>query len=450
MRRLCGPVLTAEQMRAAEVASEVPLNILMDRAGAALAECVARFGGGRDVLVLCGPGSNGGDGYVAARVLAERGVDVRVAASALPETDLARNAARGWRGAVETLIGAEPAPVLIDALFGTGMTRALTAEFAEPLRRLSPAASLVIAADLPSGIHGDTGADFGAVKAGITLAMGMAKPAHLLQPSATLCGQILIADIGIDAASDVAVLARPALPAPGAGDNKYTRGMAAVVASDMAGAASLSASAAARLCGYIVLCGTAHAPAAVVRRDFPDVIADRRLKAVLIGPGLGQSAGDRARLAQVIASDVPAVLDAGALRLIDGKHRLRDALTILTPHAGEFNALFGAGSGSKIDRARDAADRTGATILFKGADTVIASPGGQVTLAPPASAWLASAGTGDVLAGLCVGLLASGISAHDAACAAVWVHGEAARRAGPRLIADDLIGQIAPTLALCL
>ncbi len=450
MTPLCGPVLTAAEMKAAELACGVPLDVLMDRAGAALAEAALRFGGGNPVLVLCGPGNNGGDGYVAARCLRTRGIAVRVAALALPATDLACAARARWSGDVVPLVDATPAPVLVDALFGTGLARPLDVTVAAALDRLSKAASLVIAADVPSGIGADDGSLLGASPARITLAFGAAKPAHLLQPSASHCGRVLLADLGMEAGSSVDVLARPRLSPPGASDHKYTRGMVAIIAGDMPGAATLGVTAAAHLAGYTILCGKGDAPAAVVRRGFDKTLADAKLDAVLIGPGLGDTPGNRAKIDAVLASQVRLVLDAGALGLVAADGLGRAAPTILTPHEGEFARLFGQLGGSKIDRARTAAAKLGATVILKGADTVIASPDGRATLPPPASPWLATAGTGDVLAGIATAMLGRGLAAHDAACAAVWLHGEAARRAGVGFIADDLCRHIPAALSAAL
>jgi ADP-dependent NAD(P)H-hydrate dehydratase / NAD(P)H-hydrate epimerase len=451
VRPLSGPVLTAAQMRAAEIDCGVPLPELMERAGAALADAAWRFGSGAPVLVLCGPGNNGGDGYVAARLLAERGAKVRVAISGPSASDLARAAAAKWNGPVEDLADVQPAPVLIDALFGTGMTRPLAPDIATPLYQLANAAQFVIAADLPSGLSTDDGGDFGAVAADLTIAMGAAKPVHLIQPGAAKCGHVLIADIGIAATSNWNVLQRPRLSAPGPGDHKYTRGMVAIVPGDMAGAATLGATAAARLAGYTVLCGKGDAPASIVRRGLDKTLSDAKLNAILIGPGLSNTPENRAKLDAVFASQVPLVLDAGALALANADQmKIRAAPVILTPHEGEFARLFGLLPGSKADRAQAAAALCGHTVILKGADTVIASPDSRVTFAPAASPWLASAGTGDVLAGITVAMLGQGMPAHDAACAAVWLHAEAARRAGPALIADDLPARLPEALASCL
>ncbi|MDB5701198.1 MAG: NAD(P)H-hydrate dehydratase [Sphingomonadales bacterium] len=448
MKPLFGPVLTAAEMRAAEDDSDVSLQLLMARAGQVLAEAVWRFGGGQRVLIACGPGNNGGDGYVAARMLETWGLDVTVAATGEPKTELAIAARRAWGRAVGTLADTEAAPVLVDAVFGTGLTRALPPEIAGPLNRLASAASIVIAADLPSGVGTDDGRDYGAIPADITIAFAATKPAHLLQPGASFCGKVRIADIGIACKSRAAVLEKPTLAAPGPNDHKYTRGMVVVVGGAMAGAAALSATAAARSgAGYVVGVGViGETPHAIVRRDadyLPELLNDKRVGAVVIGPGLGYDDRARELLAKAIASDRALVLDGDALQT--GLPR-RSKPMIITPHAGEFTRMFGDSEASKIDRVRAAAEQSGATIVFKGADTVIASPGGRVTLCPPASAWLSTAGTGDVLAGIAGAMLARGLAPHDAACAAVWLHGEAARRAGRGMIADDLLARLADCL----
>jgi ADP-dependent NAD(P)H-hydrate dehydratase / NAD(P)H-hydrate epimerase len=448
MTSLSGPVLTAAQMHDAELACKIALPELMERAGAALAEAVWRFGGGAATLVLCGPGNNGGDGYVVARLLAARGVSVQVVAHGEPTTDLSRAARALWTGPVMSLDEAMPALVLVDALFGTGLSRPLGEPCRAALARFSACAELVIAADLPSGIGADDGADLSAVDAGITIAFGAAKPAHLLQPAAARCGHVLIADIGIGASSDVNVLARPTCLQPTPNDHKYTRGMVVVVGGAMPGAGALATTAALRSgAGYVVAVGlpATGMPHAIVHRDM-DVLDDSRIGAVLIGPGLGRGAEAEAALNRALASQHPLVLDGDALALVDIAELKRTAPTILTPHVGEFNRMFGGGTGSKIDRARDAATRSGCTVIFKGSDTVIASPDGRVTLAPMSSPWLSTAGTGDVLAGVTGAMLARGFGTHEAACAAVWIHAEAARRAGRGLIADDLLLHLAECL----
>jgi hydroxyethylthiazole kinase-like uncharacterized protein yjeF len=449
------PVLTAARMHAAEeraVAAGTSLATLMQRAGEVAAEATRRLAAGAEVLILCGPGNNGGDGWVAAATLAANGHPVRVAALSEPKTDLARAARARWTGPVEAFAEAEPAPVCVDALFGIGVTRPLDGDTLHPLTRLIRAAQLSIAIDLPSGLASDTGELLGEVAgADLTLALGALKPAHLLQPAARWCGDIRLLDIGMGAVeSNVVVLSAPRLSPPTAQDHKFTRGMVAIVGGRMPGAAALAATGAARIAGYVLLLGSAtdRLPHAIVRRRWsPDALVDERIGAVLIGPGLGRDDTARDKLAVGLASDRPLVIDGDALHLLDpARLRARTAPTILTPHAGEFAAMFGSGPGGKIDRAVAAAQATGATIVFKGADTVVAHPAGHARVACRRLPWLATAGTGDVLAGVIGALLARGAAPFTAATTGVWLHGEAARLAGPAFIADDLAASLATAI----
>lgn len=447
-------ILTAAAMRAAEGAGGESAETLMARAGAAIAVAVDRLAAHHEVLVACGPGNNGGDGYVAATRLAALGRKVRVAASGEPRTAAATAARAGWSGAVEPLATTPPAPVLVDALFGTGLSRPLAEDQAAALLRLSHRADLVIAVDLPSGLATDDGAVLSEMRADVTLALGAAKPSHLLLPAAAHCGEVRLLDIGVAATSDDAVLPRAALSAPATDANKYSRGMLAIVAGRMPGAAVLAAEAAARLAGYVLLLGSAtdRLPHAVVRRRWSaEALADPRVGAVVIGPGLGRDEDARAKLDAALATDRPLVIDGDALHLLDpARLRTRAVATVLTPHGGEFAALFGDGGGSRIERARAAAGGCGATVVMKGADTVIAHPDGRTRTAMRHVPWLATAGTGDVLAGMTGAPLASGRAPFDAASDAVWLHTEAARRAGPALVADDLPHHLAGAIAACL
>ncbi len=455
MKPLIGPVLTAAETRAAEqavMAAGVSVDTLMERAGLALARAVWRFGGGRSTLILCGPGNNGGDGYVAARLLQSWGVTVRLAALLPPATDVAKRAAAQWSGKVDDIAGADSAPILVDAIFGTGLSRPLDLDLTTDLQRLRAAARMVIAADVPSGVETDSGADLGAIPADVTVALGALKPAHLLQPSASLCGHIVSADIGLLAESRRQVIARPVLKVPSSADHKYTRGLVTILSGEMKGAARLVASAAVRSgAGYVVLAGDPEAtgiPLSIVHRSPDTALADARVSAIIVGPGLGRTGTAEASVMQALQTGKPVVLDADALHLIrPGQIARHTAPVILTPHKGEFEAMFGKLPGSKIDQALAAAAASGATVIFKGADTVVASPDGRVGLSAQSSPWLSSAGTGDVLAGIAGTMLARGLDAHEAACAAVWLHNRAAHLAGPALIADDLCQRLPEALA---
>ncbi|MBV9930583.1 MAG: NAD(P)H-hydrate dehydratase [Alphaproteobacteria bacterium] len=458
------PILTAAEMRAAEdraVAAGTSVETLMDRAGTAAAEAIRRYAGSAPALVLCGPGNNGGDGYVIARRLREAGVAVRVAAVGEPRAGAAAAAREAWAGPVEGIGAPEPAPVLVDALFGTGLARGLDPTLAGQLARLAAAARVRAAVDLPSGVATDDGALLSPVPDfDLTITFATLKPAHRLQPAARHMGRIVVADIGIEAASRLGEIGRPRLPPPGPDDHKYTRGYAAVLAGEMPGASALTAAAAARAgAGYVRLIASSHVagtPDAVVQAEGSarTLLADERIDALAAGPGLGRSARADALLDRALAAGHRLVLDADALVLLArrGEGAL-DALAgtpILTPHAGEFAQLWREAGGSKVERARAAAAAWRAVFVFKGADTVVAAPDGRAAIAAPAPAWLASAGTGDVLTGIVAALRARGLEAFDAACAAVWLQGRAAELAGPALIADDLPRALPAALAECL
>jgi hydroxyethylthiazole kinase-like uncharacterized protein yjeF len=454
------PILTAAEMRAAEaaaIAAGTSVETLMERAGAGAAEAIRRFAGPLPGLVLCGPGNNGGDGYVVARRLRESGIDVRVAALAEPKSEAARAARAAWEGPVGSLVDAEPRPLFVDALFGTGITRGLDAAVAERLAALAEAARVKVAIDLPSGVATDDGAILSPVPDfDLTVTFATLKPSHRLQPAARHMGRVAVADIGIAAEGRLVEVVRPHLPAPGPEDHKYTRGFVTVVAGEMPGACALAASAAARAgAGYVRIFGTervAGVPLAVVQGG-EGKLDNPRIGAIVLGPGLSLSAASMGRLDEALAAAAPAVIDADALTLLarSAPDRLRtaSATPILTPHAGEFARLFPNARGSKVEQARAAAAETGAVIVYKGPDTVVAAPDGRAAIAPPAPAWLSTAGTGDVLAGIVAAMRARRLDPFDAACAAVWLHGRAAEQAGPVLIADDLLASLPHLVAEC-
>ncbi|HEU0100002.1 MAG TPA: NAD(P)H-hydrate dehydratase [Allosphingosinicella sp.] len=458
------PILTAAEMRAAEaaaIAAGTPAAELMERAGAGAAEAVWRFAGPLPALVLCGPGNNGGDGYVIARRLAERGADVRVAALGEPGTPEARAARAAWQGVVQPLAEAAPAPLLVDALFGTGLARPLDPALSQRLGALAGAARVRVAVDLPSGVATDDGAILSAVPDfDLTVTFATLKPSHLLQPAARHMGRIVIADIGIEAEAMLGEIGRPSLRAPGPDDHKYVRGFVVVHGGAMPGAAALVAAAAIRAgAGYVRIAAeqwVAGLPSAIVQTpgrlwrylDCP------RIDARVVGPGLGTGEDAWTTLSAALVSAGPLVLDADALTLLAKRgldHLRRWPAAILTPHGGEFERLFPDLGGSKVERARAAAARSGAVIVYKGPDTVVAHPDGRAAIAPTASAWLATAGTGDVLTGIVAAMRARDreLEEFEAACAGVWLHGNAAGRAGPGLIADDLLAQLPALVAQC-
>ncbi len=437
------PILTAAAMRAAEQAAvdgDTSVEQLMERAGAALAEATYRFAGPKPVLILCGPGNNGGDGMVAARHLAERGVEVRVAS---PD---------GARG---ELLGPDTraAPIMIDALFGTGLKRAIDTSVIEQLIRLHHEARITIACDLPSGVDSDSGGAFSPVQPfDLTVAFGALKPAHRLAPNMFQMGRVVLADIGIESPLDEDgnpvwhEIGRPSFPPFNLSDHKYDRGLVHALAGTMPGAIALAATAAAHSgVGYVRVSTSRPIegmPVAVVQVDTAE-LNDPRIGCVLVGPGMGDIPQ---LLTLALTSKAPKVIDADGIALLGDPERLHRQQAIITPHAGEFAKLFGKLNGSKADQALEAARLSGAVVVYKGPDTLVASPDGRLGFAPPAPAWLATAGTGDVLAGIIAAMRARGMAPFEAACAGVWLHGRAAEAAGPHMIADDLAAAIPSVL----
>lgn len=451
-------VLTVAQMRAAEQAlidQGSSVAALMERAGAAVGEWALRLSAGGPVTVLAGPGNNGGDGYVAARHLHTRGVEVRVIAPEAPRTP----AAMAARAACPVPVVADGrGAVLVDALFGSGLARAPSPDHAALLGRLRQQHRLTLAVDVPSGIDADSGAvlDPALGPSAVTLALGAWKHAHFAMPAAALMGTLRLADIGCGAVPGaVQVLPRPRIEAPAADAHKYRRGLLAIVAGAMPGAARLAAMAARHGgAGYLKVIGDrqdfrAHADWVIVDRS---ALVDPRTRAVLVGPGLGREAPAHGLLDAALGSGHPAVIDADALVLLR-RHHLTGFPAILTPHEGELAALerhFGLSrraSPLKRDRAAALATETGAVVVAKGPDTVIAAPDGTLLVAPRAPSWLSVAGTGDVLAGVIAARLAVHGDRMRAACEGVWLHGAAARHAGAAFAAEDLAAAIPVALA---
>jgi len=441
------PILTAEAMRAAEQAAidgGTSVETLMERAGTALARAAYSFAGPLPVLILCGPGNNGGDGYVAARHLADRGVQVRVAALSEPKTEAAKWARSQWLGEIEPLSDATAAaPMVIAALFGTGLSRALDPAVSQQLSRLCGGAVASIACDVPTGVETDSGQCLGPVPVfDMTVTFGALKPAHRLHPAMNRCGRAVLGDIGIEAPAEWHEIGAPTLPPVEPGLHKYTRGLVHALAGKMPGAVALAATAAARTGAGYVRVSTSRPiealPSSVVQLDTAEV-NDPRIGCLLVGPGLGDIPQV---LTLALTSRAPKVIDADGITHLGDPERLRGQDAVITPHEGEFRKLFGDLSGTKPEQALEAARITGAVVVYKGADTLVASPDGRLGFRPPAPGWLASAGTGDVLSGMIAALRARGMPAFDAACAGVWLHGRAAEIAGPGMIADDLADAI--------
>ena len=474
-------LLTAEEMGQADrlaIAGGVPGATLMENAGRAVAEeIVRRFPDKETVAVLCGPGNNGGDGFVAARHLVQQGYKVRLGfdgdAARLPEDAAAM--ARRFTGAREPLrpdilTGAD---VVVDALFGAGLARPIEGKLAAMIGCVNASCLPVVAVDVPSGIDGTTGEVRGAaIRAAATVTFFRLKPGHLLLPGRLHCGEMSLADIGIPASVLAAIESKtfanePALwlaqfPWPKDESHKYARGHAVVVSGPVysTGAARLAARGALRMGAGLVtvasprdalLVNAAQLTAIMLReaddaRALQALLGDRRKNAVLIGPGVGVGQRTKEMVLAALGSEAAIVLDADALTSfaedpgpLFASIASRAAPVVLTPHDGEFARLFGdLASAPKLERARKASARSGAVIALKGADTVVASPDGTASINATTSPWLATAGTGDVLAGMVLGLLAQGMPAFAATSAAVWLHGAAARAFGPGLIAEDL------------
>jgi ADP-dependent NAD(P)H-hydrate dehydratase / NAD(P)H-hydrate epimerase len=489
----CPELLTPSQMGEADrlaIAAGTRGVVLMERAGAAVADAAMRLArsAGR-IAILCGPGNNGGDGFVAARLLSQRGYRVALSLLGNPgdlRGDAALVAAR-WKGAVASTnaLDLSDADLVIDALFGAGLARDLTGDALDCVGRINQFARTgrpVLAVDLPSGVDGETGQVRGAAAlATASVTFFRLKPGHLLLPGRALCGRHMIADIGIDPSTlaaigpetfaNVPALWRAAFPSLRADSNKYSRGSTLVLSGGPShtGAARLAARAALRVgSGLVTLASpeeavsvnAAHSTAVMIapfadQAGFAALLADPRRNAIIIGPAAGVGPGTRALVATALArKEAPGarafVLDADALTSFAGDASALAALTrggrvdtAITPHDGEFARLFKdvapvVEAKSKLARARAAAAFLGAVVVSKGADTVVAEPGGRAAIGVDLPPTLATAGSGDVLAGLIGGLLAQGMPIFEAACCAVWLHGAAARAFGPGLIAEDL------------
>ncbi len=474
-------LLSAEEMgRADRLAVErgVASLVLMENAGRKVAdEARAMVPPGSRVLVLCGPGNNGGDGFVAARHLKRASYDVRLyllGDRAGLKGDAAQMA-RSWDGPVRTMDpdAVESMHLVVDALFGAGLARPLEGIAAEMVEAVNASGVPVLAVDVPSGLDGTTGLAAGpVVRAARTVTFFRKKPGHVLYPGRALCGELSVVDIGIPAEVlpsigvrtwvNAPALWRPRWPALAPEGHKYDRGHAVVVSgpAHATGAARLGARGALRIGAGLVTVASpvdavavnaAHLTAIMVKPfagalGLAEILADQRKNAVLVGPGRGVGREAAAEVMSALASGAAAVLDADALtsfapeprelwRAI-GAHPERPV--VLTPHEGEFARVFPGLEGSKLERARAAARTSGAVLVLKGPDTVIAAPDGRAAIGDNAPPTLATAGAGDVLAGFILGLLAQGIPAFEAACAAVWLHGEAAAAFGAGLIAEDL------------
>ncbi len=458
-------VLTAAQMRAAEQAlfdAGTSVSDLMEIAAGGAAEWIRRIAAGRAVTVLCGPGNNGGDGYVIARRLRAAGNAVTVIAPLAPATDAAEEACRRWGGPVAQAADGAPGDVFVDCLFGSGLARPLSEAHAALLRELATRHRYRVAVDLPSGVATDTGAvlNEGLPAFDLTLALGAWKLAHWSLPGRALMGQMRLVPIGIaEVAGAAQLIGRPRIAAPAADSHKYRRGLLAMVTGAMPGASLLAAASAQHAgAGYVKLLADQadpRTPPDVVTDTAPlaEALADRRIAAVLAGPGLGRDDAARARLCAVLEHSPALVLDADALMLLGPEMLARKVPILATPHDGELDALcrsFGVAGDTRRDRALALAATSGMVVLAKGPDSIVAAPDGRLVLGTPAPSWLSVAGTGDVLAGIAASRMATGADPFTAAAQALWLHAEAARRARAAFTPSQLAERVQEALAACL
>jgi len=473
-------ILTVAQMAAADraaVAHGTPIQVLMERAGEAVAQAVIARYASRPVVIWCGPGDNGGDGYVAARHLSQAGWPVTVQAAYPPSSEAARWAAGLWDGAAQTLSTALSADALyIDALFGAGLSRALEGEVAKLARASHDPSLTVVAVDTPSGIRGDTGKplDDTAFRADLTVTFHRRKPAHVLVEGRKACGEVVLVDIGLgpgeggDLFENDPALWGKRFPWPAPDAHKHTRGRLKVVSGEMwsTGAARLAARGALRIgAGAVTLLSppgalatnAAHLEAIMLApfgAEADLAVAAEQADAVIIGPAAGVGEATAQNLQALAQTGAALVVDADALTSfrydVESLFACLDRDDVLTPHPGEFERIFPgllARSPERIAATREAARRAGAVVLLKGPDTVVAAPDGRAAVSLNGTPWLATAGSGDVLAGFIGGLVAQGMESFEAACAGAWIHAECGALHGPGLIAEDLPGLAPAVLA---
>ena len=477
-------LLSVAHMRAAEASlfTRVDSFQVMHRAASAVAEYILNQFSTQKTAICCGPGNNGGDGWLVAEYLRQAGWPVEVYAIKPPKEYAgdAGKAAQGYGGNWQPLheFYTNTSELVVDAMFGIGLNQMMSGVYVEAVAAIQASRATVVAVDIPSGVQADTGSVLGcAVKADVTITFGGKKVGHLLLPGLAHVGRLVVADIGLKQADFDAMQpeiwenAAPNIPTPSEEDHKYTRGQAMIYGGEeMTGAARLSALSAARAGAGMVRVAAPETAYETYAQSLMSVVVERMPnanawhgmlrahtpEAALVGPGAGVTKITNEAITNVLATDIPAVLDADAITLIAQDPRLRDAMskrkapTCMTPHDGEYVRVARAmqldTAADKITRARTFAKALNTCVLLKGADSVMAAPDGRVVINSVGPAWLATAGSGDVLAGLIAGLAAQGIPMFEALCAAVWLHSHAGQKAGAGMIAEDLLDHIPAVL----
>lgn len=468
-------LLTAEESRASDkaaIASGSTGEKLMESAGNAVADVILQEYAPCSTLIICGPGNNGGDGFIVARILKEQGWPVLLAVIDEDFKGDAKLAKDKWNrsgGSTRTFTTdlIKECDLIVDAIFGTGLERPVEGAYKGAVQAINESKKPVVSIDIASGIDSDKGSVLGmAVKASHTVSFTRPKPGHILLPGKAYTGQLHVYDIGITGEKitpkfllNAPVLWKSSFPFAKPEDHKYSRGHALVIGGGMSstGAARLASLGALRsgaglvsiVCSeealpiYAMTMTSVMTKKADTINELKPLLEDKRITAALIGPGCGANETTREQVLHILSHKKATVIDADGLSAFkDAPKKLFSAITgptVLTPHTGEFESLFSV-TGSKTERAKAAAKESGAVVVLKGNDTVIAAPDGRIAINANAPVWLATAGSGDVLAGIVTGLLAQGMPAFEAACAATWIHGEAATQFGPGLIAEDIPG----------
>ncbi|VAV90167.1 NAD(P)H-hydrate epimerase / ADP-dependent (S)-NAD(P)H-hydrate dehydratase [hydrothermal vent metagenome] len=477
------PILTTKNCYQADkqaIASGITPVTRMENAGSGAAESITARYEKCKTLILCGPGANGGDGYVIARKLHEAGWSVDVMALTAPVAGSdAEFMAQQCPVDASSRVRQLPTDIelIVDCLYGAGLNRALDADTTQLIHQVNQHKSPVVAIDLPSGIFGDSNGGFApCIVADTTITFAVKKLAHVLEPERSFCGVVEVVDIGfpdgmISDMPEVALENSPCLWSqipvqPGAQSHKHNRGRLWVGCGGhlQTGAARLAARAGLRIgAGWVMLGGSKKAMQVCAAHETSIVLQTRPKHqsmaktlqtspvpdCVILGPAGGIGARMRADILDVLRSGIAAVLDADALRVMSAEpevfFELCNENTVLLPHEAEFLGLFpdlNQTFGHKINRVKAAASRAGCTVLLKGADSVIANATGRAVVNTKTSAWLATLGTGDVLAGMVGGLMAQRVGGMDATCAAVWIHGALGQNLGAGLIAEDLPNEI--------